>query len=90
MVTCEPLSRPINYGTKVGSDYSYNKTVTFTCNTGFHISNERKTSKDRQLTCQDDGLWSGEVPTCSSKLLIPRLSHFEACFFVSVIGILRA
>ena len=66
-VTCTRLSTHLSHGSVDGVDNSYNSTVTFTCNAGWFITNEKKTVKTGVLTCQNNGQWSAVVPTCSGK-----------------------
>ena len=66
-VTCTRLSTHLSHGSVDGVDNSYNSRVTFSCNAGWFITNEKKTVKTRVLTCQNNGQWSTAVPTCSSK-----------------------
>ena len=36
----------------------YNATVTYSCDTGYYLSN------NVSRVCDDNGVWSGEDPTC--------------------------
>ncbi|CAH1248690.1 CSMD2 [Branchiostoma lanceolatum] len=53
---CTPLSAPAN-GSVIGGNL-YGDHVTFSCNTGFQLSNN-----DIRI-CGHDGVWSGVQPTC--------------------------
>ena len=49
-------------GQNHGSDYSYNATVTYSCNAA-----NFKLSGSQERTCQADGQWSGVQPACLGK-----------------------
>lgn len=57
----------VKNGARQGSDFSYGKSVSFTCNNGYALvgSNQR--------LCQQSGLWSAEQPRCV-RADCPRLS----------------
>ena len=57
-----PGTVPVN-GRRIITGYTEGHTVTYTCNTGYRLSGVRT------RTCQSNGLWSGNQPTCPSKCL---------------------
>lgn len=54
---CPPLVAPENGDVSVPSR-EVGSTATYTCNTGFFLSGLRRRS------CQTDGSWFGDVPSC--------------------------
>ena len=63
LVRCPDLPDPSNgrvnqQGNKPGDRASY------TCNSGYELQD------DSTRTCQNNGQWSGDAPTCESKLII--------------------
>ncbi|CAH1243596.1 CR1 [Branchiostoma lanceolatum] len=57
-VTCgEPNA--LSHGTLQGTDFTYGKTVSYKCDTGFQLQGLN------QRTCQADKTWGGEAPTCT-------------------------
>ena len=54
---CGPLEVP-NNGQVSASETVYNYTATYTCNTGYVLSG------GSTRTCQVNGEWSGNAPTC--------------------------
>ena len=63
-VNCGNPGIPSN-GRRTGSSTTYNSVVTYTCNTGY----TRQGSNRR--TCQSNGQWSGSLPHCNRKLIVP-------------------
>lgn len=59
----------VKNGARQGSDFSYGKSVSFTCNNGYALvgSNQR--------LCQQSGLWSAEQPRC-----VRKCEHVLFCF----------
>ncbi|XP_053558647.1 sushi, von Willebrand factor type A, EGF and pentraxin domain-containing protein 1 [Bombina bombina] len=53
----EPLS--ITNGYVIGTNYSFDAVVAYSCNKGFYIKGEKK------RICQASGEWSGHLPTCN-------------------------
>ena len=53
LVECEPLAVP-DHGTLNVDE----RVATYGCNEGFALSG------DQSRTCQSDGTWTGEAPTC--------------------------
>jgi len=57
LIDCGDPGTPAN-GERVGSEFTYGKTITYDCDPGYQISGSRS------RTCQLDGSWSGSVATC--------------------------
>ena len=57
VIDCGDPGTPAN-GERVGSEFTYGKTITYDCDPGYQISGSRS------RTCQLDGSWSGSVATC--------------------------
>ena len=64
VVDCGLLLHPLN-GMRIGDDTVYNSTVEFVCNVGYNLS-----SGSALRTCLANGLWSGQEPQCTSKLIV--------------------
>ena len=60
-VNCGDPGTPRN-GRRTGSSTTYNSVVTYTCNTGYTL-----TQGSNRRTCQSNGQWSGTAPRCNSK-----------------------
>ena len=60
VVDCGQLPNPAN-GLKFGSEFTYNKVLTFDCNPGYKLVGNRK------RRCQESGSWSGTAPICVGK-----------------------
>ena len=54
---CGALTNPEN-GSVSAPTTTYGSTATYTCNTGYNLSGSATRS------CQDDGTWRGDAPTC--------------------------
>ncbi len=69
VVTCSSLPSVLSDGTVSGtsSTYNYQSAVTFTCSAGYYITSEAQTVQQRALTCQNNGQWNANTPTCSRK-----------------------
>ncbi|XP_062523390.1 sushi, von Willebrand factor type A, EGF and pentraxin domain-containing protein 1-like isoform X2 [Corticium candelabrum] len=67
-IQCPKLHSLVN-GYLSSSNDSYNASVTYMCNSGYHIRNG-----DQTRTCLSTGRWSGRVPYCErvAKCLVPR------------------
>ncbi|XP_067886734.1 sushi, von Willebrand factor type A, EGF and pentraxin domain-containing protein 1 isoform X1 [Heterodontus francisci] len=48
----------IERGHVSGTNYSFGAIVAYSCNTGFYVKGDKK------RTCQADGEWSGQLPSC--------------------------
>ncbi|KAK3090083.1 hypothetical protein FSP39_009008 [Pinctada imbricata] len=57
IVTC-PGSFSIRNGRILGSNYTYRSNLTFECQENYRLVGEQ------YITCQENGLWSGNAPTC--------------------------
>jgi len=57
LVDCGDPGTPAN-GERLGSDFTYGKTIVYDCNPGYQLSGSR------ERTCQLDGKWSGSIATC--------------------------
>ena len=62
VVNCGDPGSPSN-GQRTGSSTTYNSVVTYTCNTGYTL-----TQGSNRRTCQSNGQWSGTAPRCNRKL----------------------
>ena len=51
-------------GLIMNSETTYNSVATYTCNDGYILNG------NATRTCLETGLWSGSVPTCTSKQYI--------------------
>ncbi|XP_068719046.1 sushi, von Willebrand factor type A, EGF and pentraxin domain-containing protein 1-like [Montipora capricornis] len=59
LINCGDPGTPAN-GERLGSEFSYDKTIIYDCVPGYQLSGTRT------RTCQLDGTWSGSVPSCVS------------------------
>ena len=60
-IRCEPL-RPLLNGTILGNDMLFGAIVRYQCNVGFRLQGPQT------RTCQADGTWSDNQPTCAGEL----------------------
>ena len=75
-IQCPKLHSLVN-GYLSSSNDSYNASVTYMCNSGYHIRNG-----DQTRTCLSTGLWSGRVPYCErGKLSESSVSEELNLFF---------
>ena len=58
VVNCAVL-RPIAHGFASGSEYTFGKTVSFSCSPGFALQGHR------DLVCKESGRWNVPAPTCT-------------------------
>ena len=64
--TPEPVCRPVecpvlpklSNGSTIGSDHTFNNSVTFSCDRRFRLEG------NSSITCQASGNWSADVPIC--------------------------
>ncbi|XP_043915904.1 CUB and sushi domain-containing protein 1-like [Protopterus annectens] len=61
VITCGDPGVPAN-GIRIGSEFAYNKTVTFQCVPGFRMDSERSST----LICTKDRTWNGTKPVCKA------------------------
>ena len=61
VVSCGDPGIPAN-GTRIGSTFTFDGTVNYTCDDGFTLIG------DIRRNCLPSGNWSGDLPTCQSKL----------------------
>ena len=59
LVNCGDPGIPDN-GTRIGDNFYYNSTVTYSCNNGYNLTGTAA------LTCLSSGTWSALIPTCPS------------------------
>ncbi|XP_070567840.1 protein mesh-like isoform X2 [Ptychodera flava] len=57
VILCPTLEPPVN-GVMEGDGATINSTVIFDCDEGYNISGEA------ELSCQSEGTWNGQPPTC--------------------------
>ena len=57
-IDCNDPGIPDN-GERHGNDFSYNATVSFTCNNGYELSGYQ------MLTCEPEGKWDNKPPVCN-------------------------
>ncbi len=59
----------------------YGTTVNYTCHMGYN-----QTHGDDKQTCQTDGTWSGQIPTCQGVYCYYLIFCFELfeCFYYSL------
>lgn len=62
VINCGDPGVPAN-GVRLGSDFTYNKTVVFQCTPGYMMESDRASS----LTCTKDRTWNGTKPACKGK-----------------------
>lgn len=62
VISCGDPGVPAN-GIRLGSDFTYNKTVVFQCTPGYTMESDRASS----LTCTKDRTWNGTKPACKGK-----------------------
>uniref|UniRef100_A0A8C2PBT7 Sushi, von Willebrand factor type A, EGF and pentraxin domain containing 1 n=1 Tax=Capra hircus TaxID=9925 RepID=A0A8C2PBT7_CAPHI len=64
--SCSPIScgKPESpeHGFVFGSEYNFESTVTYHCETGYELEG------NRERVCQENGQWTGEVATCKTPL----------------------
>ncbi len=58
VIPCPALDSPVN-GTVDDADREYQSVATYSCDPGFNLDGAET------RTCQSDGTWSGQPPTCS-------------------------
>ena len=61
VVSCGDPGFPAN-GTRIGSTFTFANKVNYTCDDGFKLIG------DIRNICLPSGNWSGDLPTCQSKL----------------------
>lgn len=61
-ITCGDID-PVPFSTNTKSGNSVGDTISFTCITGYGLA-----VGNAELTCSDDGTWTGTPPVCTSKL----------------------
>ncbi|GAB0199455.1 CUB and sushi domain-containing protein 3 [Grus japonensis] len=61
VINCGDPGVPAN-GVRLGSDFTYNKTVVFQCAPGYMMESDRASS----LTCTKDRTWNGTKPACKA------------------------
>ena len=66
VVICGDPGIPAN-GTRIGSTFTFDSTVNYTCDDRFKLIGQIRRN------CLSSGNWSGDLPTCQSKL--KRYSH---------------
>ena len=59
-IQCGNPGTPTN-GQRQGSDFSFEATVTFSCNSGYELNGEES------ITCEATGDWSHPRPKCDCK-----------------------
>ena len=64
-IDCGDLSDIPNGNVVIAPDTSLGSTATYSCDAGFNLVGEDT------RTCQTNGEWSGEEPSCARKLFIP-------------------
>lgn len=62
MINCGDPGVPAN-GLRLGSDFTYNKSVVFQCTPGFMMESDRAAA----LTCTKDRTWNGTKPICKGR-----------------------
>ena len=60
VINCGDPGTPAN-GERVGTEFTYGKTIIYDCDPGYQLSGSRT------RTCQLDGSWSGSVASCTGK-----------------------
>ena len=75
VIYCPTLDVP-QHGEKVGSSTECLETVSFDCLPGYRLKGPAS------RTCQEDGRWSGEQPTCDGESDIASYCHRQTLFFV--------
>lgn len=63
VINCGDPGVPAN-GLRLGSDFTYNKSVVFQCTPGFMMESDRAAS----LTCTKDRTWNGTKPVCKGEM----------------------
>uniref|UniRef100_A0A8C5NLT2 CUB and Sushi multiple domains 2 n=4 Tax=Passeriformes TaxID=9126 RepID=A0A8C5NLT2_JUNHY len=61
VINCGDPGVPAN-GLRLGSDFTYNKSVVFQCTPGFMMESDRAAA----LTCTKDRTWNGTKPVCKA------------------------
>ncbi|XP_029427966.1 CUB and sushi domain-containing protein 2 isoform X2 [Rhinatrema bivittatum] len=61
LINCGDPGIPAN-GIRLGSDFTYNRTVTFQCMPGYIMESDRPSS----LSCTRDRTWNGTKPVCKA------------------------
>ena len=64
VVDCGALTDPANGQVNHTAKTTFGQTVTYSCDTGYNLV------EDSTRTCQADGMWSGNDPTCLGMLLL--------------------
>ena len=63
-VDCGPLTDPANGIVNHTAGTTSEQTATYSCNTGYNLVGERT------RTCQAEGNWSGNAPTCEGMYIV--------------------
>ncbi|KAH0631151.1 hypothetical protein JD844_005313 [Phrynosoma platyrhinos] len=66
VINCGDPGTPAN-GIRLGSDFSYNKTVMFQCMPGYMMESDRASA----LTCTKDRTWNSTKPVCKAIICKP-------------------
>ena len=79
-VTCPELSHPEN-GQVMWTGLTPGSTATYTCDVGFELNGAQT------RTCQSDGTWSDDPPTCDRKYLCSNTALNKFLEKLSIVGI---
>lgn len=64
VINCGDPGVPAN-GVRLGSDFTYNHTVSFQCSPGFNMDADRAST----LICTKDRTWNGTKPLCKGEVV---------------------
>lgn len=64
VINCGDPGVPAN-GVRLGSDFTYNRTVSYQCTPGFTMDADRAST----LICTKDRTWNGTKPLCKGKVV---------------------
>ena len=70
VVDCGSLPGPTNGAVSTSSGTNENDTAIYSCETGYNLNGEII------RTCEDDGQWAPDEPTCDRKLSLTAVLHF--------------
>ena len=75
--SCRDPGTPF-HGTRHGSDFSYGRTVEFSCDLGYSLTGSKR------RTCLHGGSWSGSKATCTRKYRVLSMCLRVKCYLTPI------